>query len=122
MSPEQKIASPSKLKVLLPSQDGFIIEDLDQILYCSANAMYSTLHFVNGSSLTMAKPLKNLEVIFPPGFFLRPHKSFLVNVMHIRSFNKSEVALYLTDGTKIPVSARKSTRISVEIRNSLASN
>lgn len=122
MSPEQKAVSPLKLKVLLPSQDGFIIEELDQILYCAANAMYSTLHFVNGSTLTLAKPLKVLEDIFPQGFFLRPHKSFLVNVMHIRGFNKNEVSLVLSDSTKIPVSARKAARIVAEIRNALAMN
>lgn len=119
-STELKIASPCMQKVLLPTQDGFIVEELSQIIYCAANAMYSTLHFVNGSTLTLAKPLKIMEQIFPQSAFIRPHKSYLVNVAHIRSYVKSEVTINLSNGTKIPVSARKAAKLTADIRKTLS--
>jgi two-component system, LytTR family, response regulator len=119
MSQEIKVVTPCTNHVLLPTNDGFQIEQVANIQFCSANAMYSMIHFADGSTIALAKPLKALEEILPRKIFLRTHKSFLVNIGHIRKFCKSEATLTLSSGVKIPVSARKAAKLYLEIRNVL---
>lgn len=50
--------------------------------------------------------MKITEELDSKGFF-RTHKSFVVNLSHIRKINRSEQTLVITNGDIIPVGNRK---------------
>ena len=46
--------------------------------------------------------LKNLEKQLPPHIFMRVHKQFMINLLHIRNISSSDIKL--SNDTLIPVS------------------
>jgi DNA-binding LytR/AlgR family response regulator len=61
----------------------------------------------NGVSGTHRKTLQAFEFVLPRELFVRCHRSFIVNVHHIREVfpdTHSTLVLLMNDGTKIPVS------------------
>jgi len=56
----------------------------------------------------ISKTLKDVEEMLSRHHFIRVHKSHLVNIIYIRSFDKSSGGnLVLEDGSQVPVSRRK---------------
>ena len=55
------------------------------ILWVEASGSYSTLHLRGGRSMTVSFNLSCVEGRLPPDDFVRIHRSFIVNMMHVRS-------------------------------------
>lgn len=95
------------LKNKMPVSNGHEVEylDLDEIGYIEAAGSYSVIHLMDSTHRTVSKNLKQLENLLPASPFIRPHRSFLVNVNVIRKWNRSDGgSLVLTNNTSIPVS------------------
>ena len=104
------INSPSKedKKILLKSQESIKVVKVTSIVHCEANINYTTFYFEDRTKLVVSRPLKEFELILNDYGFFRPHKSHLVNLNFISSFEKREGGhILLTDNTLIPVSNRK---------------
>lgn len=57
------------------------------ILYVEASGSYSTLHLRGGRSMTVSFNLSYVEDRLPPGDFVRIHRSFIVNMAHVRTLS-----------------------------------
>ena len=55
--------------------------------------------------ITLRKKISDIEELLPNKYFVRCHRSYIVNVMHIRSVIKTNVIL--ENGVKIPISRGK---------------
>jgi len=94
--------------ILFEVNSGFVIENSKNIEYCYAEKAYSVIVTFSGSTITVSKPLKELQEQLPSKQFFRTHKSYLVNVFYIRRFVRAkESYVILKSGKKIPVSSRK---------------
>ncbi len=80
---------------------------LKEILFLEAESNYTTLHTQCGR-FVYSMVLKKIESLLPPDFFLRVHRSYVVNMNAITGFEGN--LLFIGDN-KIPVS--KSHRASV---------
>jgi two-component system LytT family response regulator len=76
-------------KILFPSNNGYNIVKINNIIYCQAEINYSTAYTSDGKSYTMSHSLKYLEEMLPPATFFRTHKSYLVNLNYVKSFDKN---------------------------------
>lgn len=96
-------------KIVIPSNDGYNVVDLHNIVYCEACDSYTKIHTnENGKVHLISKPLKEYDELLSDKGFYRVHKSFLVNVDHIRKIIKGiGAAVIMSDGTNIPISMRK---------------
>jgi two-component system LytT family response regulator len=56
---------------------------ISQIIFISADSNYSTLYLVNGKKIMTSKTLKVWEDKINHPFFIRCHRSYLVNVKYI---------------------------------------
>jgi len=77
----------------------------ENIVYIKANRMYSDIVLVTGRTVVNARPLSWYALDF-----LRPHKSVLVNPIHVAAFTGSH--LRLTDGSLVKVAVRRLEEIS----------
>lgn len=59
----------------------------------------------NSGVFSFRGSLRDLMVQLPDRWFSSPHQSYIINLLHVKSV--SFQAVYLTDGTDIPVSRRK---------------
>jgi DNA-binding LytR/AlgR family response regulator len=75
--------------------------NLDELTHVEALADYVNLYFADGNRNTVHSTMKSMESRLPEHGFLRVHRSFIVNVKKIESFEDN----YLKIGsTMVPVS------------------
>lgn len=95
-------------RISLPTENGFEIIKSTAILYCEASSNYCKVICLDGRIVTLSKTLKHIEQILPVQIFQRIHKSYLVNLNYVSRFTKTDILeIVLTNGEKLPVSARK---------------
>lgn len=106
--------------VIVHVEDGFIIENTNNIEYCIANQSYTIIVTLAKKEILVSKSLKQVEELISDKFFYRTHKSYLVNIHYIKKFVRStESYVILQSGTRVPVSSRKTLKISSEIEQLL---
>jgi len=95
-------------KITIPTQDGFEVLEMKDILYCKADDNYTELFLKNNQKKLVSKTLKYFEDILKESGFARIHKSFLVNVSYIASYKKGKGGtISLSNGKELSVSASK---------------
>jgi len=93
-------------KLILSLHDSFQVVDLNELMFCESDKGYTSFHCSNGEKYVASKILKEFEERLSKANFTRPHQSYMVNLKFIDKYDKSGV-IYLKNGNKIPVSARK---------------
>jgi two-component system, LytTR family, response regulator len=103
-----KVGSPVEMRLCLPTQKGFTVLKLEEILYCEAQRSYTIFHLANNKSIVISKPLFDYDKLLSDTIFLRIHKSFLINLLHVKEYIRGEGgAVVMTNGIEIEVSRRK---------------
>ena len=92
--------------ISLPINGGFDIQQIENILYCEADGSYTKFHLVNGKSHISSTNLKKNELLLKEHLFYRIHRSSLVNLNHIKSYNASSGKIVLSNKKTLLVSAR----------------
>lgn len=77
---------------------------LDKIIYIESFAHYVDIHY-GSESLHCKMNLSQLEQQLPLDLFMKPHRSFIVNIMHVNCIQKKE--LRLKNGQSIPIARGK---------------
>ncbi|MCF8217343.1 MAG: LytTR family DNA-binding domain-containing protein [Bacteroidales bacterium] len=94
-------------KLVLSTAEGINVVSIQNIIHCQSDDYYTRFFFEDRKNLLVSKTLKEYEQILKEHNFIRPHKSHLINIRHIKRYIKSESYIVLTDGSQIPVSRRK---------------
>ena len=104
----QKTQTPYEMKLCIPSVKGFQVVDLKTILYCEASGSYTNFHFTDKHLVCSAKTIHEYEEMLADAGFVRIHKSFLINLLHIKEYIRGEGgAVLLSNGAEVEVSRRK---------------
>lgn len=105
-------------KLCVPSLTGFQVIDLKNILSCEASGSYTYLHSAAGSPICSAKPIHDYELLLDSAGFVRIHKSYLVNLLHIKEYIKGEGGqVVMTNGKQLEVSRRKKDAFMARLKN-----
>ena len=88
------IGADINTKIALPTLSGYQMEKISHIIYCEADENYTKIYTVKGGHILVSRTLKVVEEMLPPEYFFRIHKSYLVNLNFVKSYNR-------TDGHKI---------------------
>lgn len=103
-----KAGVPSEMRLCLPTLKGFIIRRLDEIIYCEAERSYTIFHLVGSKPVIVSKPLLEYETLLEDTSFLRIHKSFLVNLHHVKEYQRGEGGMVImSNNAEIEISRRK---------------
>jgi two-component system LytT family response regulator len=103
-----KAGSPSEMRLCLPSLKGFSILTLQEIVYCEAQRSYTVFHLTNNKSIIVSKPLYDYDKILEGTVFFRIHKSYLINLLHVKEYLRSEGGTVLmSNGKSIEISRRR---------------
>jgi len=93
---------PEKQQVILPTMEGFEVVKMEDIVRLRGNGNFTDLHLSNGQKKMACRFLKHFDEILPLPF-LRVHKSHIVNLNFVKSYNKGGY-LTLQDDNEIEVS------------------
>lgn len=97
-----------KNKIAVAVTDGSEFIETNNILYCQGQNNYTFLYLNDNRKLVISKTLKDFEKLLDKYFFLRIHKSFLINPNHIKKYIKSDGGYLVMQNEKsIPVSKNK---------------
>lgn len=71
------------------------------ILYLESEGEYVRMHLADGNHITTLFRLKNMEASLPAASFMRVHRSYIVNLNCIHSFDKARI--FMRDGEYVPI-------------------
>jgi two-component system LytT family response regulator len=93
---------PEKQQVILPTLEGFEVVKMEEIVRLRGNGNFTDLYLHNGSKKMVCRFLKHFSEILPLPF-IRVHKSHIINLNFVKSYNKGGF-ISLNDDTEIEVS------------------
>ncbi len=103
-----KAGSPLEMRLCLPTLKGFTIVKLEDIIYCEAQRSYTIFRLANNKSIMISKPLFDYDRLLADTIFLRIHKSFLINLLHVKEYVRGEGGtVVMSNAMEIEVSRRK---------------
>jgi len=109
--------NPTEMRLCLPTLKGFIILKLDEIIYCEAERSYTIFHLEANKSVIVSKPLLDYENLLGDAGFLRIHKSFLINLRHVKEYQRGEGGMVImNNNSEIEVSRRKKEQFLLKIK------
>lgn len=98
----------TRKKIVIPSRNDIQYLDPEDILFIKADGSYCQFSLKNGKKIMMSKNLKYVEeMISGIQFLQRVHKSFIVNINEIISFQRGENTLIMSNGIKIDATPDK---------------
>jgi two-component system LytT family response regulator len=104
------ISEPGKQnkKIVLRTADRFHFTEISEILYCASDGNYTSFYLNGGVNILVSKTIKEYEDLLLEYGFFRAHRSFLINIAHISSYDKADGGyIIMTDNSRIPISSRK---------------
>jgi len=113
----QKRAGCEKMKLCIASLKGIQVVQIEEIIYCEANTNYTNFYFTNRSTICASKPINEYEELLSDCNFIRIHKSFMVNLEHIKEYIRGEGgSVILSNGKEIEVSRRKKDLLMIKMK------
>lgn len=98
-------AMPATSRLILPTQHEIEVVPLTQVIRVEGFKSYSTFTLQQRRSVTVSKNLINFERLLPKPFFLRVHKSHIVNLNCVLRYRKQGTGLLqMEDDSEVPVS------------------
>jgi two-component system, LytTR family, response regulator len=90
-------------KIAIPGQNGVSFIDLNEIVFVEASNNYSKLILSDKRICTISKTLKDVQEVLEEEHFLRVHRQYIVNLNHVKQFNRNEGVLTMANGQHIPI-------------------
>jgi two-component system, LytTR family, response regulator len=95
-------------KIALPSADGIIFINVEEIIRCEANGNYTIIYADSKEKITASKTIKDYEELLPPSIFCRIHNSHIINLNRIKKYHRGRGGfVVMDDGTSIEVASRR---------------
>ena len=92
-----------KIPLLINNSQTIFVEP-STIVRCEADGNYTKFYLSNGKSLLITKLIKGVEGLLAGYNFLRVHKSHLINMNEVKSFQKSSDEITMNDDSVVPLS------------------
>lgn len=97
-----------KKKIVINSMKRSTVLTIGEILWLESDGSYTHVYLETKKTVVSSRLLKEYEKMMIPYGFMRIHRSYLVNLDKIKSFDKLDLGyLTMNDGTKLLVSRRK---------------
>ena len=97
-----------EMKLCIPDMKGFRVIRLSDVIFCEGISSYTTFHLVTEQTITASRSIIEYEQLLEKSGFCRIHRSFLVNLHHVKEYIRGEGgSVILTNEKVIEVSRRK---------------
>jgi two-component system LytT family response regulator len=87
-------------KIAIPTANGYEMFAVREILYCEGDGNYSKIVTTSERTVVVSKTLQWLEETLPSEIFFRVHKSHLVNLGHIKTYDKAAGNILILDNDR----------------------
>jgi two-component system LytT family response regulator len=95
-------------QIVISDNNKHVIVNLKNIMYLEAHGNYISFHMTDNNRYTVIKSLNHYEEILPSQRFFRIHKSYLINLYAVQSYESGRGGqVVLKDGTKVSIALRR---------------
>lgn len=110
---EKSYNSPNTTpKLILRTAEALHFLNLSDIIYCKSDNSYTTFYTVDNKQIVVSKGLNEIKILFDEIDTIRPHRSYIVNVSHIKRIMKENGSyIIVKNGDQIPISTRSKHQI-----------
>lgn len=99
-------------KIPLPSSEGILFVNEEEIIRCEASGRYSILYLKPNKKLTVTRTLKEIEALLSTAHFFRVHNSHIINLDEIKKYHRSQRGMVeLSDGSLVEVSSSRKNEL-----------
>ena len=103
----ENLESPEKSnkKIILKNQESIFLLNVNDIVHCESDGSYTVVETNDNQKIVISKVLKEYDKLLSGSGFLRVHRSHLINLKHIKRFDKLDGGnVIMSNGHQIPVS------------------
>jgi two-component system, LytTR family, response regulator len=109
-----------KVKIDLPTTNGFLYVSVAQIVRCEASDNYTLFHFTDRKPVLVCRTLGSYETTLKEHGFIRVHHHHLINLDHLLQYRQGRGGTVLmSDNSEVSVSQRKREEFLQSIRGKL---
>ncbi len=104
---QQHLKAPYAIpdKIIIATAEGFLFVAISNIIYCKAISNYTEFHITGHQKLLSSYTLGYYTELLQPHNFFRIHRSYLINLHHIKMYKRSDGgSIIMNDGEEIEVS------------------
>lgn len=102
---QRNVPDPRIPTLAIPTQEGFEIIHISEITHLQAESNYTWVFLAKDEKYLVSRTMKEVAEMINSSQFLRVHKSYFVNLNHIRKYVRGRGGyLILRNGLDIPVS------------------
>ncbi len=99
-------------KLPVPSPEGIVYLDPDNIVYLQGDINYTHIHLIQGNKITSSKTLKDFETQLSPKQFFRVHKANIINLSYVSKYIKGDGGeVIMSEGSSLEVSRHKKAEL-----------
>ncbi|MFT5820135.1 MAG: two-component system LytT family response regulator [Crocinitomix sp.] len=107
LKPESESQNLFPERITFKTQESIEYVDAEDIIRIESDGNYSSVFRVRDKKLVITKNMKQMEAMLGHSFFIKSHKSHLINAKHIVRFVKADGGHFeMIDGSKVPLSRR----------------
>lgn len=100
---EKRTPATAQKSICIKSYSDYRFLNYAEVVYLKADNNTTDFKLISGSIVTAYKTLKYFETVLPP-YFIRIHKSYIVNIYFISRIHFSKSKCYLNFNEEIPFS------------------
>jgi len=104
------LQSQKNRTLVLKTLDKIYLVEIMEIIRCESDGHYTSIFTREGRKYVVSNPMKDYEDILEENGFFRVHKSHIVNLSYIESFDKQGYVI-LKDNSTLPVSRRRKNEL-----------
>lgn len=94
-------------KMAIPSSDGYVFINVDEIISLEADGKYTKITTNTGVNSLSTKNIGEFEEMLDQSTFFRTHKSWIINLNHVKKFMKADSRVVMSNDIIADVSTRK---------------
>ena len=109
---QKQLRGEPATRIAIPGQQGGIsFIDLNDIIYSEASNNYTKLILSDGTRFLISKTLKDVQEVLEEEQFLRVHRQYIINLNHVKQFNRNEGVLTMANGDHIPIARNQKEKL-----------
>ena len=99
-------------RIVLSSSERYDVVSISEIIMCKSDKNYTSFYLEDGQVIRVAKTMKEFTKTLVDNDFIKPHRGYLINLDHVKSFGRSNSnTIRLTGNHEVPVSTRNKDRL-----------
>jgi two-component system LytT family response regulator len=98
-------------KVVLQTSETIYVVNQDDIIFIQAEGSYTKIVTVTHGVLTITKKLLDFEYLETDGPFFRTHRSYLVNLNHVKKIDKKDFVLIMSNEAQVHLAQDKKNQL-----------